>query len=140
MSGLVQVGGEEQEDGGGGRVMGIWNRPGKGGEALHMMKGSAGWWAGGAGDVETSKVYGRILKKRGSYRRWRARTCAPPWWRAACGAPCRRWTCARSAWYEPFLLRGVGGSGGGKREMACERGRRATLNFKTQKNRPGMVL
>ena len=28
-----------------------------------------------------------------SRRRWRARTCEPPWWPAACVGPCRRWTC-----------------------------------------------
>ena len=28
-----------------------------------------------------------------SRRRSRARSCARPWWPAACGAPCRRWTC-----------------------------------------------
>jgi hypothetical protein len=26
----------------------------------------------------------------------RVPTCGQPWWRAACGAPCLRWTCVRS--------------------------------------------
>ena len=29
-------------------------------------------------------------------------SCERPWWRAACGGPCLRWTCGRSAWYGPF--------------------------------------
>ena len=57
---------------------------------------------GGVNVLRHQKCMAEVLEKKGSYRRWRARTCAPPWWRAACGAPCRRWTCARSAWYEPF--------------------------------------
>ena len=32
----------------------------------------------------------------------RGPTCAPPWWRAACGGPCLRWTCGRSASYGPL--------------------------------------
>ena len=31
-------------------------------------------------------------------------TCAPPWWRAACAAPCRRSTCERSAWCGPLRI------------------------------------
>ena len=39
---------------------------------------------------------------------WRVRTCGQPSLPAACGAPCRPWTCARSAWYEPSCgLQGV---------------------------------
>ena len=36
-----------------------------------------------------------------------------PWWRAACGAPCRRWTCVPSAWCGPWLLGGWWVVGGG---------------------------
>ena len=68
--------------------------------------------------------------KKGSYRRWRARTCAPPWWRAACGAPCRRWTCARSAWYEPFCER-LCGCVWGKRRVGLEPGTFPSFNCRS---------
>ena len=34
-------------------------------------------------------------------------TCGRPWWPAACGAPCPRWTCGRSAWVRAIVNSGL---------------------------------
>ena len=69
----------------------------EGGKGEVAVRGVLVERGGGEGGTESRAAPVQTLnnKKQNSHE---------PWWRAACGGPCRPWTCVPSAWCGPSLL------------------------------------